>query len=153
MVVPMARDALPATGAAPEVSLTPENWKTVVQQLGLNALAGQLAANCQLVGRQGAQVSLLLDPRSISTRNRGTEEKLATALSRLLGQQVRLSIEVGTPEASVATPARERDKRADERLVKARAQLETDPSIVALRSAMGATILPDSVRASINEES
>jgi DNA polymerase-3 subunit gamma/tau len=152
MSAPVTRDADQAAGAAPQ-PLTPENWKAVVQQLGLTALAGQLAANCVLVGRQGAQVKLLLDPRSVSTRNRGTEEKLTAALSRLLGQQVKLSIEVGTAEASEATPARERDRRADERLAQARAQLETDPNIRALRSEMGATILPDSVRATINEES
>jgi DNA polymerase-3 subunit gamma/tau len=149
---PVVRAAEAPAGTAPE-SLTPESWKALVPQLGLTALAGQLAANCAFVGKQGAEVRLLLDPRSVSTRNRGTEEKLTAALSRLLGQPVKVSIEVGTMEASAATPARERDRRVDERLAEARAQLETDPNIQALRSEMGATILPESVRATINEES
>ena len=149
---PVVRAAEAPAGAAPE-ALSPESWKAIVPQLGLTALAGQLAANCAFVGKQGAEVRLLLDPRSVSTRNRGTEEKLTAALSRLLSQPVKVSIEVGTVEASAATPARERDRRADERLAEARAQLETDPNIQVLRSEMGATILPESVRATINEES
>jgi hypothetical protein len=65
---------------------------------------------------------------------------------------VKLVIEVGTPEADAATPARERDRQADERLARARALLESDPNIQALRSEMGATIFPDSVRATSTEE-
>ncbi len=132
--------------------LTAANWKAIVEQLGLTALAGQLAANCALLGRQGGQVKLLLDPRGMSFRNRTSEEKLAAALSRYLGEPVKLLIEVGLPETGAATPARERDRLADERLAQARALLESDPNIRALRSEMGATIFPDSVRATSSEE-
>jgi DNA polymerase-3 subunit gamma/tau len=158
MATTVARDAgvaMPAPAAipaAPAMSLLPENWKSIVEQLGLTALAGQLAANCALVGRQGAQVKLLLDARGVSMRNRATEDKLAAALSRYLGEPVKLSIETGTQEAAAATPARERDRQADERLAQARAALESDPNIQALRSEMGATIFPDSVRATSSEE-
>jgi hypothetical protein len=50
------------------------------------------------------------------------------------------------------TPAREREREASERLAQARALLESDPNIQALRAEMGATIFPDSVRATFNEE-
>jgi DNA polymerase III subunit gamma/tau len=141
-----------AAAAAPAMPLVAANWKSIVEQLGLTALAGQLAANCALLGKQGAQVKLLLDPRGMSTRNRTTEDKLAAALSRYLGEPVKLAIEVGAPEASAATPARERDRQAEDRLAQARALLEADPNILALRSEMGATIFPDSVRATSSEE-
>jgi DNA polymerase III subunit gamma/tau len=144
--------AAPVASVAPALPLTPANWKSIVEQLGLAALAGQLAANCAVLGKQGAQVRLLLDPRGMSTRNRTTEEKLGTALSRYLGEPVKLTIEVGTAEASAATPARERDRQQGERLAQARAMLEADPNIQALRSEMGATIFPDSVRATSSEE-
>jgi DNA polymerase-3 subunit gamma/tau len=149
----VTRDIEPTVVAGSTLPLTPANWKTIVQQLGLMALAGQLAANCALLGRQGAQVKLLLDARSVSTRNRGTEEKLAAALSRYLGEPVKLGIEVGTPDAAAGTPARERDQLADERLAQARVLLESDPGIQVLRSEMGATIFPESVRATSSEES
>ncbi len=147
-----AAPAVSATSTPPALLLVPANWKAIVGQLRLTALAGQLAANCALLGRQGAQVKLLLDARGLSMRNRATEEKLATALSRYLGETVRLDIEVGTPEAAATTPARERDRAESERLAQARAALESDPNIQALRTEMGATILPDSVRATSSEE-
>jgi DNA polymerase-3 subunit gamma/tau len=157
MHAPVVRDgstaaAAPVVSSTPALPLVPANWKAVVEQLGLTALAGQLAANCALLGQQGAQVRLLLDARSASMRNRTTEDKLAAALSRYLGEPVKLAIEVGTPEASATTPARERDRQADERLAQARAALESDPNIQALRTQMGATIFPDSVRATSSEE-
>jgi DNA polymerase III subunit gamma/tau len=156
MNAPVVRDTgatVPASApGVPTLSLVPANWKAVVEQLGLTALAGQLAANCALLGRQGAQVKLLLDARSASMRNRATEDKLAAALSSYLGEPVKLAIEVGTPETAAATPARERDRQADERLAQARAALESDPNIQALRTQMGATIFPESIRATSSEE-
>jgi hypothetical protein len=50
------------------------------------------------------------------------------------------------------TPARERDRMADERLEQARVALEEDPNIQALRTQMGATIFADSVRPNYTEE-
>jgi DNA polymerase III subunit gamma/tau len=148
----VARQAGGAAAAAPALALTPANWNAIVQQLGLGGLAGQLAANCALLGRQGAQVKLLLDARGVSMRNRASEERLGAALSRYLGETVKLGIEVGTGQSPAATPARERDQHADERLAQARAMLESDPNIQVLRNEMGATIFPDSVRATSNEE-
>jgi DNA polymerase-3 subunit gamma/tau len=141
-----------ARAAAPALPLEPANWPAIVAQLGLSALAGQLASHCALLGRQGNTVKLQLEASQQSMRNRGTEEKLAAALSRYLGEPVRLAVETGTPEAVAPTPAREREREASERLAQARALLESDPNIQALRAEMGATIFPDSVRATFNEE-
>ncbi|MEJ0100522.1 MAG: DNA polymerase III subunit gamma/tau [Pseudomonadota bacterium] len=158
MSAPVAREMVPTAptaAAGPSASALPlvaANWKAIVEQLKLTALAGQLAANCALLGRQGTQVKLLLDARGLSTRNRITEEKLAAALSRYLGEPVKLDIEVGAAEAATATPVREREREVSERLAQARATLESDPNIQALRAEMGATIFPDSVRATSNEE-
>jgi DNA polymerase-3 subunit gamma/tau len=141
-----------AAAVAAALPLDAAHWKAIVQQLGLTGLAAQFAANCAMVAREGAQVRLLLDARSVSMRNRATEEKLTAALSRHVGSPVRLLIEVGTPDAAPVTPARERDQQADARLARARELLESDPNIQALRTEMGATIFPDSIRAISNEE-
>jgi DNA polymerase-3 subunit gamma/tau len=131
--------------------LTPESWSAVVEQLGLSGLARQLAANCAFASRQGGQIRLLLDARSQSIRTRSNEEKLAAALARHVGEPVRLQIDLAAAEIP-ATPARERDRQADERLAQARAALDTDPNIQALRAQMGATIFPESVRPNFTEE-
>jgi DNA polymerase-3 subunit gamma/tau len=146
----MAAKAVPATGA-PSMPLTPGNWATIVELLGLSGIARQLAANCAFASRQGGQIKLLLDARSQSIRTPGNEQKLAAALARYVGEPVRLLIELAEA-APPATPARERDRQADERMASARAALETDPNIKALQSQMGATIFPESVRPIFSEE-
>jgi DNA polymerase III subunit gamma/tau len=138
----------PAPGFLP---LTPGNWAAVVEHLGLSGIARQLAANCAFADRQGGQIRLLLDARSQSIRTPGNEQKLAAALARYVGEPVRMLIELAESVVP-ATPARERDRQSDERLASARAALETDPNIQALRAQMGATIFPESVRPNFTEE-
>ncbi len=145
--------AAPSVAAAPAgngPALAPETWSAVVELLGLSGLARQLAANCAFASRHGGQVRLLLDARSQSIRTRGNEDKLAAALARYIGEPVRLQIEAASE--ATPTPARERDRQSDERLAQARAALETDPNIQALRTQMGATIFPESIRPNFTEE-
>src|SRR5690606_2684806 len=142
-----ARAASPP--AQPSLPLEPDNWAAIVGQLGLAGSARQLAANCALAGRQGAVVRLLLDARA--TRTPGNETRRTDALSRYLGETVRLQFDVPAAEAPV-TPARQRQHQDEQRLAEARAALESDPTVQALRQRMGATIFPDSVRANSTEE-
>jgi DNA polymerase III subunit gamma/tau len=145
--------AMPAPASAGPAALPfePANWSAIVEQLGLNGIARQLAAHCALAGRQGGQIKLLLDPRSQSIRTPGNEQKLAAALERYVGEPVRLAIAIAEA-APPATPARERDRQQDERMTSARAALATDPNILALQQQLGATIFPDSVKPNFSEE-
>jgi DNA polymerase-3 subunit gamma/tau len=149
---PPAFAAPRAANTGPALPLTPGNWAAIVDQLGLGGLARQLAANCAFASRQGGQIKLLLDARSQAIRTAGNEQKLSAALAAYVGEPVRVLIELADATAPAATPARERDRQADERLANARSALETDPNIQALRSQMGATIFPDSVRPNFSEE-
>jgi DNA polymerase III subunit gamma/tau len=150
-----APQAISAAGpVADALPLVPENWLTIIERMveqGLAGLARQLASHCALAGRQGSVVRLLLDPRSQAIRTRGNEEKLAAALSRYGGEVLRLQIELAEGNVPV-TPARERDRMADERLERARASLEEDPNIQAMRTQLGATVFADSVRPNFTEE-
>jgi DNA polymerase-3 subunit gamma/tau len=148
-VAPQGPVPPPANGAA--LPLEPAQWPAIIEQLGLSGLARQLAANCALAGRQGSVVRLLLDPRHAAIRTAANQEKLLAALSRYSGEALRLQIDLAEGEAPV-TPARQRDRLSDERLANARAALETDPAVQALRTQMGATIFADSVRPNHTEE-
>jgi DNA polymerase-3 subunit gamma/tau len=134
---------------ADALPLQPDQWTAIIQQMaeqsGLSGLARQLASNCALAGRQGAVVRLLLDPRHASIRTPANQEKLQTALSRYTGEALRLQVDLADGEAP-PTPARQRDRMSEERLANARAALESDPAIQALRTQMGATIFADSIR-------
>ena len=106
--------------------------------------ARQLAINCTLLARDGAQLRLLLDPRGAHFRTNQTEETLARALSRVLGAEVQLQIELA--EEATQTPARELAQAAEERLQAARVELENDPTVRALKERLGATLLADSIK-------
>ncbi|MEO6516860.1 MAG: DNA polymerase III subunit gamma/tau [Steroidobacteraceae bacterium] len=152
----VATPAASAPAASPGTNssvlpLAAENWAAIVEQLGLTGMARQLAANCAFAGRQGGQIRLLLDARSQTIRTPGNEQKLGAALARYIGEPVRVLIELAEA-AAPSTPARERDREASERLANARAALETDPNIQALRAQMGATIFPESIRPNFTEE-
>ncbi|MEY2853632.1 MAG: hypothetical protein RL030_764 [Pseudomonadota bacterium] len=150
---PRATDAGVGTALPGEaLAFEPSEWNRIVERLELSGLARQLAANCALIGRQGAVVRLALDARSQSIRSPASEEKLAAALSRLAGESLRVAIEVGATAAQ-ASPARERDRQLDESVQAARASLEADPAIQTLRRQFGATIFSESVRPNRNEES
>jgi DNA polymerase-3 subunit gamma/tau len=150
-VAPRGAPASSAASGGAALPLTAANWPAIIGQLGLSGLARQLASHCVLAGRQGATLRLLLDPRSQSIRTRGNEEKLTAALARYSGEPLRVQIELAEG-AQPVTPAREREALADERLASARAALEADPNIKALRTELGATIFADSVRPNYTEE-
>jgi DNA polymerase-3 subunit gamma/tau len=150
------KTAAPAPAASPgrkgpALALEPGNWSRIVEQLELTGLPRQLANHCVLQGRQGSQVRLMLEAKSQSIRSPASEEKLAAALVRYVGEPLRLLIEIGAVAA--ATPARERDLQAEAAVVAARERLEGDPTVQALQKQLGAVIFGESVRPNLPEES
>ncbi len=135
----------PADASAPQSEQTEQTeWSAVLDRLGLQGAARQLASHCVLVAREGARLKLALDPRSGSLRTAAVEEKLAQALSRHFGEPVRLEF-VATGE-SEATPAQARERAAQEHLDAARRAFETDPGVQGLRERFGAQVIPETVR-------
>ena len=130
--------ATPA-GTEPGVS-----WQAIVNQLELSGAARQLASHCVLLRRQPGVVRLGLDPHRPFVRTSAQVEKLASALSRHFGESVRLEFEPIATDA--VSPARADERATLAQLDCARASLETDPGVQALRERFGATLLPDTVR-------
>jgi len=119
-------------------------WATIVNALELSGAARQLASHCVFVGRQGGVVRLALEARNQPVRTPAQEEKLAQALSRYYGEQVRLEFQVGG--ALAETPALLARRVSEQELTAARRAFEADPGVQGLRERFGATVLPDSVR-------
>lgn len=138
---PALAHAPEATPAANEAQLS---WTSIVNQLELSGAARQLASHCVLLGRRAGVVRLALDPQRPIVRTAVQEEKLTQALSRHFGETVRLEFEPLATEA--VSPAREDEHASRAQLAAARAALESDPGVKALRESFGATLLPDTVR-------
>jgi DNA polymerase-3 subunit gamma/tau len=130
--------------AMPAAEPQPDSWPALVAALDVQGAARQLANHCSLVGRDANRVRLHLDRRGSLYRNPQTEEMLARGLSRLLGADVRLEIEIA--ESETDTPARQTARAAEERVEAARVELEADATVRALKERFGATVLPDTIK-------
>ncbi|HEX9707421.1 MAG TPA: DNA polymerase III subunit gamma/tau [Steroidobacteraceae bacterium] len=131
------------TRPAPAPAAATGDWPELLSRLELQGAARQLAGNCQLLERDGNRFRFLLDARAQSLHTRQQEERLARALARLVGAPVTIEIEQGS---AGDTPARREEQARDERLEKARAALENDPNVQALRDRFGAVLQPESIK-------
>jgi DNA polymerase-3 subunit gamma/tau len=137
------RSASPAkpTSAAPSAT---NDWPAMVAQMNLQGMVKELAAHTTLAGRQGNKVQLVLDADGEHFRRPQLEEKLAQALTAYFGEPVRLDLSVADRELD--TLARQQKAAADDRVQQAKAAIENDPNVRAMRDMFGATVQPDSVR-------
>ena len=131
-----------AMAATVSVAAEARDWGAILAQLDISGAVRQLASHCALLGRSGAVVQLALDPRSRSLRTRTLEDKLAQALSRHYGENIRLEI----TQAAAETPAQAESRTQQAQLEAARAAFGADPTVRALQERFGATLLPDSIR-------
>jgi DNA polymerase-3 subunit gamma/tau len=150
-VAPQAqRPQASGQSAAPQrtVAAAPasNDWLSIVAQLNLTGPASQLAAHCVMTRKEGNKVHLTLDAEGETFRRPALEERLAQALSTHFGEQIDLVITAA--KDVVNTPARLQKAAADDRMQAARASIETDPNIRAMRDIFGATVQPDSIRPS-----
>jgi DNA polymerase-3 subunit gamma/tau len=110
-----------------------------------SARHGERACRAHLVHRkQGNKVQLVLDADGEHFRRPQLEEKLAQALSAYFGEPVRLELTVA--DRALDTLARQQKAAADDRVQQARAAIEGDPNVRAMRDMFGATVQPDSIR-------
>jgi len=136
----------PAEVQAPRAAAPSGDWATIVPQLNLQGPSSQLAAHCMLTGKQGNRVLLALDAEGETFRRPALEERLAQALSTYYGEPIKL--ELSSVTDATHTPARIQKAAADDRMQAARASIDNDPNIRAMRDIFGATVQPDSIRPS-----
>jgi len=138
----------PKPAAAPSGATAGDEWASIVARLGLQGPASQLAAHCSLIAKEGARIRLLLDSAGDLFRRPALEEQLARALAVHFDEAIKLDIEIGAAAQAVSidTPARRQQVQAQDRLQAARASIESDPNIQAMRDIFGATVQPESIK-------
>jgi DNA polymerase III subunit gamma/tau len=126
------------------------DWPELLGRLDLGGAAHQLAANCLWLGREGQTVRLRLDARNDALRTPQTEERLAQALGRHFGAPIRLVIErdeaPGASPLAADTPAKIEARQVAAEIAAARAALEAEPAVRALKERFGASVAPDTVK-------
>jgi DNA polymerase III subunit gamma/tau len=151
--------AAPATGApeaaapgaaapsAPSVRLTSidaSNWPTVVEAANLSGMVRQFALNCVPASFEHDVLVLKLDQATADRRTRAAEDKLVQGLSKYFGRDIRITFE--TAQSALATPARQRLLQEQDKVDRAAAEFEADPTVKGLRERFGADVDAASVK-------
>jgi DNA polymerase-3 subunit gamma/tau len=118
-------------------------WSELIDQLALSGAAKLLASNCAYLHRRANTLFLCVDPRSESLLTRQRKDALSEALSKHFSEP--LSVDVSVGESVVETPVQEETRVADELLEAARASLESDPNVQAMKDMFGAELKTDSI--------
>ncbi|WP_027329543.1 DNA polymerase III subunit gamma/tau [Marinimicrobium agarilyticum] len=137
----------PRKKTVPKVALAdtrPENWAQVFLGLNAGGLLQSTAANCVLVGRQGNDLSFVLDERHSALFDEGQQQRLADVLTDYYGEPVRVRIQPGEVEGE--TPAAQAQRIKEENRVQALEAMKTDPIVQQLVEHFGATLREDTVQ-------
>lgn len=118
-------------------------WSELIEQLAINGAVKLLASNCAYIRRENNVVYLCLDGRSESLLTGSRQAALSTALAAHFGEPLKADIAIDAVKAE--TPLQEEARKIDEGRDAARAGLEADPNVIALKDMFGAQLIPDSV--------
>ncbi len=129
---PVASAAAPAAAPAAARAAAPApvdsaSWTALVGQLGLNAMAHQLALRCEMVGRTDDRIELRISPADERLFDKPYRDKLTAALRQVLGTQVRVTFSSGA--SSGASPKAISDRKAGERHAAAVSEIREDPFV------------------------
>jgi len=133
------------------------DWADLIPKLGLSGLNGQLASNCAYMRREANTLFLSLDKRSESFLTKAREQALAESLCTFFGEKLRVDISISSVAEVAETPVQKNARQETEDLEAARAGLEADPNVKALKDMFGAELVAESVehvgsKAATNQE-
>ncbi len=134
----------PAPEADARVAVTPENWSSVVEALGVSGAVKELAMNISPVDTRSSPMSFQLDASHDGLLTESRQQTLADAVSAYLGADVRLRIDIG--EVTGETPARRRRRVSAERDRAARDAIVNDPHVREIVERFDATVVDESIR-------
>ncbi len=122
----------------------PAQWPTFVAGLALTGIAGQLAAQSELLRSEARHLVLGVPEAQKHLIDKAYTDKLKAALEGAIGTRVRLEFElVSATQASLA--AQQRHERAEEK-AKAEAQFLGEPFVQGVVTRLGGKIKPDSIK-------
>gem|GEM_PF-7003348 len=121
------------------------DWMTLLSQLRVQGLAGELAKNSVLDSYTDGVLTLSLSPEHKSLQsNKVAFERLQSVLSEYFAQPVKLQVVLG--KASVATPAVVAQQVKQDRQEQANEAIAADGFVLAAQAELEARVIPDSIR-------
>ena len=120
------------------------DWPRLAPSLELTGMARELAMNCHCVGHSADTLQLRVSTKHSALAAGRPRERLLGALRRVLGRDVKVSIDVAEPDAE--TPAQLTDRQARRELREATEALSQDAGVRAIVDTFNGQLEPDSVR-------
>jgi len=119
--------ATTAPAAAATIKADPSSWAELVGQLGLNAMANQLALRCEMTRRTADEIELRISPADERLFDKPHRDKLTAALRQQLGAQLRVSFVAG--DVAGLSPKAITDRKIEQRHAAAVAEIRQDPFV------------------------
>ncbi|HET9403410.1 MAG TPA: DNA polymerase III subunit gamma/tau C-terminal domain-containing protein, partial [Burkholderiales bacterium] len=119
-------------------------WPELVDQLGLTAMALELAKHCELIGRDGSRIELRIAQSHQRLLNGPFQDRLKSALEQHYGTKLRLSIQVAGDAGGSPAALADRDKR--QRQAQAIAAIEQDPFVRELVDNFDARVVGSTIK-------
>ena len=143
----------PESVAAPAVVSEPSppataagSWHEIVAQLGLRGMAQQLAANSEMMSRDGGVIRLALSAQHASLRRKALEQQLQQALQNYFGEPINLEFSTAAGAQAQHTPAVIDKRQAENRQQAAVDSINADPNVQRIQESFNAQVVTDSVR-------
>jgi len=140
------RAAAPAAtySAAPAAPAAPSAWAELVGQLGLSAMANQLALRCEMTKRTADLIELRISPADERLFDKPYRDKLTAALRKVLGAQFKVVFTAG--EVAGVSPKAITDRKAEQRQAEAVAEIREDPFVRELIEDFGGSLEDASIK-------
>ncbi|MGA0024929.1 MAG: DNA polymerase III subunit gamma/tau [Burkholderiales bacterium] len=117
----------PARATTAAAAADPSAWAELVGQLGLSAMANQLALRCEMVSRTADLIELRISQADERMFDKPYRDKLTAALRQLLGAKLRVAFVAG--EVAGVSPKAVTDRKLEERQAEAVAEIRRDPFV------------------------
>jgi DNA polymerase-3 subunit gamma/tau len=139
---PVAETAEPSTKPTPAGAA--RDWSRMIEAMNLAGMTRQLASHCALRTLTEHACELALDPRQTQIHTPTVTNNLETALQKLLGRPIKLTIR--SESLQEETPAAADQRAQAERQREAELEIENDATVHALKDMFGAQIVAGSTR-------
>ncbi|MEN8259683.1 MAG: DNA polymerase III subunit gamma/tau C-terminal domain-containing protein, partial [Pseudomonadota bacterium] len=121
----------------------PSDWLEIIKATGIGGMVRELAHNCVLHSVDEKGCVLLLDPGQQQVRSPRLEERLQSALQAYYKRPMKLVIKV--EKAVGETPAVSLERQRQERQKAAEQDIERDETVLAMKEAFDARVVPGSI--------
>ncbi len=136
----------PVVNASPNLQAAPSNdWRDIVNALGLGGLVKQLAINCTFKQRNGNTIELEIENGHSNLVNVKAKQRLQQALGEYFNIEANLNIKV-VQQIETESPAKTVQRETNERQQQAEQSVNEDSFAQTLKESFNAEIIPGSVK-------